>query len=141
MCLLIKSDQKENERDLNRWFGNRTRFAYVYKILRKWTDEDFYRSVCRDFIWDFEKQKVYQVCRYKKPTEKELKAGIVNKGFHVYTSLKEAKRHRYSYAYDIVVKFRVKREDLVAVDNDWIIEEDNLKQAVCTRLEFVKIVE
>jgi hypothetical protein len=140
MCLWIKSNQERNERDLNKWFGNRKKFAYVYKVLRKRPDEDFYRSLVKvDFKWDFKNQKIFQVNRPLKPTFWELSDRKIDEGFHIYTSLKEAKRRKGSYG--IIIKFRVRKENIVAVDNDWDREKDNFKQAVCTKLEFVKVLE
>jgi hypothetical protein len=153
MCLRIKSDQEQNERDLNKWFGNRKKFAYVYKVIRKWKNEDFYRSIHRDYIWDFKVQETYQVDRNSKPTQKELDSREVNIGFHVYASLKTAKKDFYytsrkdTYHKDRhctntrIVKFRVQREDIIAVDNGYLDEEFNFDELVCDRLEFVKVVE
>jgi hypothetical protein len=139
MCLYINREQSQNEKDLKRWFGSRKRFAYVYKVLRKNEDEDFYRSFhyC-DYIWNFRKQKVYQVDRDSDPTEEELDLREIDFGFHVYTSLEEAKAEYSSYNYykpdSAVVKFRVSKKDFVAVD----YFEDT---AVCRKLEFVKVLE
>jgi hypothetical protein len=134
MCLYIKSDQYLNERDLKKWFGNRTKFAYVYKRLHKWSEENFYRSlVYNHFKWDFSKQKVFEVRRDPKPTEEELRYRRINEGLHVYTNLETARRDGYGNS---VVKFRVNKEDIVAIDS--IYTE---KEAVCTRLEFVKVLE
>jgi hypothetical protein len=131
MCLDINKDQEENERNLNKWFGSRTKFAYVYKILRKNKSEDFYRSATYDrFIWDFSRQKVFEVDRSSKPTKMEILTGLIGEGFHVYTS-KISTIERTS---GVVVKFRVKREDLVAVN---IFN----KEAVCKKLNFVKVIE
>jgi hypothetical protein len=142
MCLRIKSDQVQNERDLNKWFGNRTKFAYVYKVLIKRTYEDFYRSACfLDYIWNFRKEKVFEVSRSPKPGKEELDYGRINKGLHVYVNLEEAKKNKYSY--NTIVKFRVRKEDIVAIENNRGNRRvyHNSKELVCTRLEFVKVLE
>jgi outer membrane receptor for Fe3+-dicitrate len=137
MGLYIKQDQEENERNLNRWFGSRKKFAYVYKILVKQEDENLYRSFTfSDFIWDFSRQKVFEVERPKKPTEFELNPdgldfGEIHKGFHVYTSLEAAGPCANNY---ITVKFKVLKEDIIAINNLY-------GQAVCRKLTFVKIIE
>jgi hypothetical protein len=141
MCLRIKSDQIQNEKDLNRWFGSRKKFAYVYKVLRKWDDEDFYRSLWHpEFIWDFSKQKVYQIDRVSGLTKDELDRKVVNEGFHVYTSL-EIATFNCGSCFEKIAKFRVKREDVVAIENNYNNKELNLKELVCTKLEFVRIVD
>jgi hypothetical protein len=132
MCLWIKSDQKENDKDLKKWFGSRKKFAYVYKVLIKSIDEDLYRSAVYSFIWDFNNQKIFQVDRDPKPTGLELHFGDIHKGFHVYTSL-EAARPCTNPNYKII-KFKVLKKDIVAVNTCSC-------EAVCTRLEFVKVLE
>jgi hypothetical protein len=140
MCLWIESDQEKNEKDLNKWFGSRKKFAYVYKILKKYPDEDFYRSKhYQHFIWNFKKQKVYEVVRDLKPTENELKRRYINFGLHVYTDLETLKV--YPDPDEVVVKFRVKREDIVAIQNHCIYDKYKLNELVCTKLEFVKVLE
>jgi hypothetical protein len=147
MCLHIKLEQSQNEKDLNHWFGSRKRFAYVYKVLRKWPDEDIYRSIWYPyFIWDFKIQKIYRVNRSSKLTKEELSYGEIYEGFHVYTTLEEAKSQRYTYSKETIVKFRVLKEDIVAIQNNiqnnkYLYEKKNFKEAVCKRLEFVKILE
>jgi hypothetical protein len=139
MCLLISPYQELNDRDLKRWFGNRKKFAYVYKILYKSPDEDFYRSEnYRNFKWDFKNQKVFQVDRPNRPTKFELKTEEINTGLHVYTNLETAKKNRYC---KVIVKFKVLKEDIVAIENYYCGEEFNFPHLVCTKLEFVKIVE
>jgi hypothetical protein len=141
MCLFIKSDQDRNEKDLKRWFGSRTKFAYVYKILRTWPETPSYKSVWySNFEWDFNKTKIYQVIRPAKPTKDELKIGEIGKGFHVYASLKTAKEVRGGNLFEIVVKFRVNREDIVAIQNNRT-PRFNLTELVCTKLEFVKVID
>jgi hypothetical protein len=141
MCLYIKKDQGKNDRDLNQWFGNRKKFAYVYKILIKNKKESFYRSYYyNNFIWDFSKEKVFEVYRDLKPTIFELGNESIDWGLHVYTSLKEAKDICSSLA-EAIIKFRVKKEDIIAIENGWYRKEDNFKQAVCTKLTFVKVIE
>jgi hypothetical protein len=139
MCLKIKLDQKQNKKDLKKWFGNRKKFAYVYKILEKECLGHYISVFRRNFAWDFNKQKVYQVDRPSKPTQIELEKQAINKGLHVYTSLKAAKIYKIC-ACDVIVKFRVRREDIVAVDNNRVNKKYNLTQAVCRRLEFVKVL-
>jgi hypothetical protein len=132
MCLYIQPDQEENDKDLKKWFGNRKKFAYVYKVLRKWPSEDFYRSAVYSFIWDFRKQKVFQVDRDPKPTGLELHFGDIHKGFHVYTSLEAAGPCTHpNYK---IIKFKVFKKDIVAVNTCSC-------EAVCIRLEFVKVLE
>jgi hypothetical protein len=140
MCLFICSDQERNKRDLKKWFGSRTKFAYVYKVLKKDPYESFYRSICHNFIWDFEKQKVFQVDRDPNPTEFELEVRQIREGLHVYTSFKEAKLKRYPYTSDIIVKFKVLKEDVVAIRNNYCFK-NRFTQAVCKKLIFVKVVE
>jgi hypothetical protein len=138
MCLLINPNQEQNNRDLKKWFGNRQIFAYVYKVLAKKPGKDFYRSIFKqNYIWDFRKNKEYQVNRPSKPTKEELNLEEVHYGFHVYTTLEEAKRHCYDR---IIVKFRVRRKNIVAIENYYCNKDHNFKELVCRRLEFVKIV-
>jgi hypothetical protein len=140
MCLLISLDQEENERDLKKWFGNRTKFTYVYKVLKKQQNEDFYRSWFHNgFIWDFRKGKVFQVNRDSEPTEEELTNREINKGLHVYTGLEKAKRSKGFFS--TIVKFRVEKKDIVAVENYYDNPEYNFKEAVCRKLTFVKVIE
>jgi hypothetical protein len=149
MCLYISSDQNQNEKDLKRWFGSRKKFAYVYKILRKYSYEDFYRSeYYPSYKWDFSKQKVFQVDRPNKPTYGELSHlsifknptyGEIHYGLHVYTNLKEAKR--FFPSDKTIAKFRVKKEDIIAIQNDMSRKENNFKELVCRKLTFVKIIE
>jgi hypothetical protein len=143
MCLEIKSNRKENTKDLDKWFGNRTKFAYVYKVLEKRTEELFYRSLFFGwFIWVFDKQKVFQVKRSSKPTKIELYWGEISDGLHVFTSLETAKKDfYYTHRKDArIVKFRVRRKDVVAVENGYTKDKHNFNEAVCTRLEFVKVI-
>jgi hypothetical protein len=140
MCLWIKSDPIENELDLKRWFGSRTKFAYVYKVLRKWPKRSSYKSVWySEFTWNFNKQKVYQVDRDLKPTRDELKIGEIGKGFHVYTDLKIAKE--VCSLFEVVVKFRVSKKNIIAVQNNRTEDRFNFTELVCQRLEFVKVLE
>jgi hypothetical protein len=132
MCLEISPYQDQNELELEKWFGSRKKFAYVYKILQKYSCEDFYRSeYYPSYKWDFSKQKVFQVDRPNKPTYGELFHRRIKFGLHVFTSLNEVKY--WEPKVGGIVKFRVRKEDVVAVDNF-------NNEAVCTRLEFVKIV-
>jgi hypothetical protein len=144
MCLYIKKDQEKNERDLNNFLRDCEK-VYVYKILRKGIYRGFYRSIhYPNCIWNFKKQKVYWIDRSSKPTEYELNLGEISQGLHVYVSFRIAQeyfRHFYSCLSDLViVKFRVNKRDIVAIQNDWIFEEPNFKQLVCKRLEFVEVV-
>jgi hypothetical protein len=140
MCLLISPDQNRNEKDLSHWFGSRKKFTYVYKFLRKTTklpgnfgQPIVYKSPYFEFFkWNFRKQKIFEIKRPSKPTEYELGSGNICMGLHVCTSLKEARRKKYYN--DIIVKFKVLKEDVVAVNNYY-------NEAVCTRLEFVKVLE
>jgi hypothetical protein len=140
MCLYITNNQDQNNKDLKRWFGRRQKFAYVYKVLQKRASENFYRSSWHpEFIWDFSKQKEYQVDRDPKPTEKELYSREIHKGFHIYTSLKEVKYHKSTFR--PIVKFRVNKEDIIAIENDYDDpEEHNFSEAVCRKLTFVKVL-
>jgi hypothetical protein len=150
MCLYTRSDQSQNKKDLNKWFGNRKKFAYVYKILVKIPGEDFYRSeYFSNFIWNFSKQKVYRINRSSNPTKEELSYGErwtgmsfgrIDKGFHVYTNLETAKAI-YSHYRRKIAKFKVFKEDVVAVNNNWFFSNRCLKEAVCRKLTFVKIIE
>jgi hypothetical protein len=143
MCLWIQPDQDQNEKDLKKWFGNRKKFAYVYKVLRKWSCESFYRSLLYgNFKWDFEKQKEFQVDRDLKLTKSELLSEQINKGFHVYTSLKLAKSWISNEPNSVIVKFKVRKENIIAIQNSsFISEKYRFKELVCTRLEFVKVIE
>jgi hypothetical protein len=133
MCLHICLDQKKNEKILKRWFGRRQKFAYVYKVLQKRSNEDFYRSTLyQNFKWDFRKQKIFEVDRSSKPTEKELYFAKINKGLHVFTSLEKAESYR-SFLDEVIVKFRVNKEDIIAV-------ESYIREAVCKRLGFVRVL-
>jgi hypothetical protein len=131
MCLLISSDQEQNERDLKKWFESRKKSAYVYKLLYNRPNENYWRSPYHsEFIWNFKEQKVFQVDRPLKPTKDELDYGAIDKGLHVYISPREAKKNKYPD--EIIIKLKVLKENIVAIDN-------NSKQAVCTKLEFVKV--
>jgi hypothetical protein len=132
MCLYISLYQDQNELELENYFGSRKKFAYVYKILRKEDHEDFYRSPIYDFVWDFKIQKVYQVDRDPNPTEFELEVRQIREGLHVYTSL-EAARDSLERL-NTIVKFRVLKENIVAINNFQ-------GEAVCRELEFVKVLE
>jgi hypothetical protein len=140
MCLLINPDQSQNKKDLDHWFGSRKKFAYVYKFLRKTTklpgnlgQSIVYKSPYFEFFkWNFRKQKIFQVKRSYKVTEDELDLGRICVGLHVCTSLKEAKRKKYPS--DIIVKFKVLKKDIVAVDN-------SCREAFCRKLTFVKVLE
>jgi hypothetical protein len=142
MCLYIKRDQTQNEKDLNKWFGNRKKFAYVYKILLKEDGESFYRSLnYNNFIWDFKNQKTFQVGREPKPTIFELNRERINWGLHVYTSLKIAQENQF-YFEMVTVKFRANKEDIVAIENDGHSHRyKNFIEAVCKKLTFVKVME
>jgi hypothetical protein len=143
MCLHISQDQSQNEENLKKWFGSRKKFAYVYKVLQKWPDEHFYRSFYHpNYIWNFSKQKVYQVDRPLRPTKEELeenilldffrKYGAIRKGLHIYTDLRTTRY--YLGKNRTIAKFRVNKKDLVTVNN-------TTNEAVCRKLTFVKIVE
>jgi hypothetical protein len=145
MCLHLKSDQVQNEKDLNRWFGNRKKFAYVYKRLRKHNYESFYRSPIYEFVWDFKKKKVFEIDRSSKPTKFELetatirKAATIRRGFHVYISLEMANREKI-YSNEVITKFRVYKDDIVAIENGRACKGHNFKELVCKRLEFVRVL-
>jgi hypothetical protein len=147
MCLFIKPDQEENEEDLRRWFkshhkwfGVHKGFAYVYKVLVKKPNEDFYRSPrFPDYKWDFNNQKVFQVRRSHKPTQEELENRSIEIGLHVYTHLESMKP--YLDSNEVVVKFRVRKENIVAIENNYKVKKYNFEEAVCTKLEFVKVIE
>jgi hypothetical protein len=133
MCLEISSYQDQNELELENYFGSRKKFAYVYKVLWKWDIEDFYRSLIRfSFIWDFKNRKIFQVNRSHRPTKYELRYNAIDFGFHVYTNLGKAEESKGLFG--IIVKFRVDKEDIVAVNNF-------REEAVCRELEFVKVLE
>jgi hypothetical protein len=139
MCMRIKSDQEQNERDLYEFINGRKEI-FVYKILQ---NGSFYTSLYHpEFIWNFSKQKIYEVDRPPKPTNKESKDTYVSLGLHVYTSLEEAKYRIRTGFYDhfTIVKFKVRAEDIIAVENGWTCNSTNFLEAVCTRLEFVEIV-
>jgi hypothetical protein len=139
MCLCISSDQKENEKELNRWFGSRTKYIYIYKVLHKRSEENFYRSLVYNYFkWDFSEQKIFEVYRDPKPTELELEVRQIHKGLHVYTNLETARSCLEKN--NVVVKLRVRKEDVVAIGNHYNDKDFNLKEAVCTRLEFVKVL-
>jgi hypothetical protein len=140
MCLYISPSQSQNEKDLNRWFRNRKKFVYVYKVLRKLPDEDFYRSPhFPEFIWDFKNQKIFQVDRPNKPTEEELRLWHIDYGLHTYTSFEIAKWNQgYNAA---IVKFKVLKKDIIAIENDWDKKEYDFREAVCRKLTFVKVIE
>jgi type IV secretory pathway VirB6-like protein len=139
MCLKIKSDQEENERDLKLFLKEKKK-VFVYKIIQKAPYESFYRSLIFDFTWDFEKQKVFEIERSSKPTEFELTHNVVGKGFHVFVSLENTKEHQ-CYLNTVIAKFKVDKEDIIAIGNNYNCWEDNFKELVCTRLEFVKVIE
>jgi hypothetical protein len=136
MCLWINPDPKKNKLVIQSFIRDWNEI-YVYKVLQKWPHENFYRSwVYRGFIWDFRKQKEFKVDRDSKPTGSELLYGSIETGLHVYTRLTGTK---YFCTIGLgckaaIVKFRVRKEDIVAVGVD-------SNTAVCKRLEFVEIVE
>jgi hypothetical protein len=131
MCLDIHYSQKDNKKELKTFIKNRKEI-FVYKILQKWEDEDFYRSwIHYSFTWDFDNQKTFEADRPNQPTKEELEYGQIDIGIHVFINLEKAKNWREES--DKIVKFRVKAEDIVAINNIH-------KEAVCRRLEFVKVV-
>jgi hypothetical protein len=146
MCLWIRNNQEENDKDLKEFLGDRQEI-YVYKILYKNPDKDFYRSEYYEFFWDFKKQKVYKIDRPLKPTKEELSYGEdginwgeIHKGFHVYTDLETAKATCGYYRREIV-KFKVLKEDIVAINNNWFFSKKYLKELVCRKLMFVEVLE
>jgi hypothetical protein len=139
MCVYIKQDPDWNKIDLQNFIEDREEID-IYKVLQKYNDENFYRSFhYSSFIWDFKIQKTFQVNRPLRPTEVELYDGQIHKGFHVYTSLEVAKSYRL-YNYTVIVKFRVKAEDIVAVENDYYREEENFQELVCRKLTYVEVI-
>jgi hypothetical protein len=142
MCLEITNNPKQNEKDLQRFINNREEI-YGYKTLRKLPEENFYRSLCHSyFIWNANYRKIFQNPRSSRPTEKELKLERIRKGFHVYTELERAKSMKgYNPKNRAVAKFRVKAQDIVAIENNWPNKELNFNELVCRRLEFVGIIE
>jgi hypothetical protein len=140
MCLFISHCQGLNEESLRNFLDGRKE-VYVYKVLQKWPDEDFYRSLHRDYIWDFKVQEIYQVDRNSKPTQKELDSGEVHIGFHIYGDFdKTIKIFAIHRAYldinvnVVIAKFKVKAENIVAV------EPCAYEELVCTKLEFIEVV-
>jgi hypothetical protein len=142
MCLCIKKDQSQNEKDLQNFIGDQKEIL-VYKILEKLRHEDFYRSFHYfDYIWDFKNQKTFEVNRVSIPTVEELNYGAIEEGFHVYTDLGKAQAECY-YVTQIVhkiVKFKVLKEDIVAIENGLSWKDHNFKELVCTRLTFVEVI-
>jgi hypothetical protein len=138
MCLVISSNQEKNEKDLQNFINGQNEIS-VYKILQKQVDESFYRSIFHsDFIWNFDNQKVYWVDRSPEPTEEELGIRQIHKGFHVYTSFEVAKIFTDYNQKERIVKFKISSEDIVAIEN---MRYYNFEELVCTRLEFVEILE
>jgi hypothetical protein len=150
MCLWIKFNQEENERDLKKWFnhhkkwfGSNKGYAYVYKTLHEDLEKGFYRSLWHDeFIWDFRIQKIFQVERDSKPTVDELHLRQIDRGLHVYTSIETTKKDFYYICRKNtrIAKFRVLKEDIVAVENGYIKDKHNAKEAICRKLTFVKVI-
>jgi hypothetical protein len=137
MCLYLRFDKNQNEKDLQAFIGDQEEID-VYKILRKDDDENFYRSEnYPDYIWDFSKQRIFQVDRPSRPTGYERNDGCIEEGFHVYTSLKVAEDYRWDDC-TVIVKFRVRAEDVVAVENDR--DYNNFQELVCTKLIYVEVV-
>jgi hypothetical protein len=148
MCLYIKRDQKENKRDLQEFLGDQEKI-FVYKILEKRPNEDFYRSlVYSHFTWNFSKERIFCVNVNSKPTKRDLEEGEVYLGFHTYTNLKIARERQY-YSSMSIVKFKVKKQDIIAVENradnpinclDLRKPTPNFQRLVCRKLEFVEIL-
>jgi hypothetical protein len=126
----IKKSQEENDKILEDFVGNRDKI-YVYKIVVKSSWEDFYRSPrYGDFTWDFKNQEVFEISRPSKPTEEELESGEIAEGLHVYTSFQDDFLGWDFYGRK-TVKFEVKREDIVAVD-------ELHEELACRKLTFVE---
>jgi hypothetical protein len=133
MCLWIYHDQEKNERNLEGFLGGNDE-VYVYKVLGKFLEEKIYRSYYYyNTIWDFSKQNVFKVDRSSKPTKYELKIGNVEEGLYAYTTLSHAAAMKIIYS--VIAKFKVRKEDIVAVEG-YFYEE-----IVCRRLEFVEFFE
>jgi hypothetical protein len=142
MCLCINSNKEQNKKDLQEFIGDQEE-VFVYKILKKWSHEDFYRSPYYEFSWDFKNQKDFEIERPSKPTEEELELGSIDRGFHAYTNLEAASRdkkklHNYSLLSLIIIKFKVRVEDIVAIEND--LGKGNFQELVCRKLEFIEII-
>jgi hypothetical protein len=147
MCLYIKRSQEENERDLQKFLGDQEEI-FVYKILYRRTHENFYRSlVYSHFKWNFEKQKIFQVDK-SRISKEELEWGEVLYGLHAYTSLKAARNYCFDRD-EVFVKFKVKAEDIIAVENrantltnclELRKLRPNLQRLVCRKLEFVEVL-
>jgi hypothetical protein len=132
MCLWINFEEEKNDTSLQEFLKDQKEI-YVYKVLTKEENEEFYRSLCfPKFIWDFSKEKIYQVNRSSKPTDKELFCGRIETGFHVYTSFGAAKRE--SDCDSTIVKFQVKAENIIAVDCF------STNKLLCTELEFIEVL-
>jgi hypothetical protein len=139
MCVYIKQDPDWNKIDLQNFIGDREEID-VYKILQKCNNEKIYRSFhYSSCIWDLENQKVFQVDRPSRPTGYELNDGGTGEGLYVYTSLEIAENYRL-YDHTVIVKFRVKAEDIVAVENDYYREEENFQELVCRKLTYVEVI-
>jgi hypothetical protein len=148
MCLYIKRNQEENKRDLQDFLGDQEEL-FVYKVLQKRPDENFHRStVYNDFIWNLSKQKVFQVNRSNKLTEVDLERGEVSYGFHVYTNLETAKESKH-YCDHTIVKFKVLKKDIIAIENradtpinclDLRQPTPNFQRLVCRKLTFVEVL-
>jgi hypothetical protein len=142
MCLCIKKDQYQNEKDLQNFIGDQEEIL-VYKILEKRDYEDFYRSLQYfNYTWDFKKQKTFEVNRDSIPTVEELKYGAIEEGLHVYIDLGKAQAKWGSSTQIVqkIVKFKVKKENIIAIENDLSWKDHNFKELVCTKLTFIEVI-
>jgi hypothetical protein len=137
MSIEIKSSQKDNKEDLQEFLGDQQE-VYVYKVLRECSSKNYYRFSYQSCIWDFSKQQVFQIDRSSRPTEEELKKGEIYKGYCVYTNLESAKLQRF-YCDGVIVKFKVDKKDVVAVENNCCFGL-NFESLVCRKLTFVRVV-
>jgi hypothetical protein len=137
MSIEIKSNQEENKEDLQNFINDRKEI-YVYQVLRECSSKNHYRFSYQSCIWDFSKQRIYEVDRPSRPTEKELKKGEIYKGYCVYTNLESAKFMKF-YCDGVIVKFKVDKEDLVAIENNCCFGL-NFESLVCRKLNFVRVV-
>jgi hypothetical protein len=70
--------------------------------------------------------------------EKELCYYLICKGLHAYTNLEEAKYWKEED--EPIIKFKVKAENIVAVENGCSKQKHNFQRLVYTKLEFVEII-
>ena len=115
MCLIIsKKDKLKKDK------------VIVYKVLFKHNDNSSisYTSQYMLNLWDnARKNKVFTSTRiYKHPTRREMVAGVVHAGYHVYTSFFHAlKEYNELYEgtystdfYPVLVEFTAYKKDFIA---------------------------